>query len=254
MGSHYENIGFVVTDFAGMAEVGDQVLAHGVKISGPQIDYYCLDAGGGAELWLAIGAGMVFEGMTPAYRGESRIPVHITAYLPEEEYFGEGKLHCWVNPSDDAATGEYPMLCDVVEYAGIRARLHVPARATLQLSAFAHSVRCYPDDAQYYQFQEDNDGAPLAVETFMPIGLFLKTDEDGTVQKPRPMAIITGHVLSASRVINTITQQPFYALTVQTAGAVIDVVGDLEHFPIAPEPGWVVQGEYWLSGRIIDNG
>ena len=67
---------------------------------------------------------------------------------------------------------------------------------------------------------------------------------------PRAEAVFSGHVLESGRRTNRLTGADFIWCLVETLGGVYDVVIDPELLPDVPRVGGVLQGSFWLSGRI----
>ena len=70
--------------------------------------------------------------------------------------------------------------------------------------------------------------------------------------RPTARALFTGIVRTAEKRHNTLTQQPFYYCEIATFGGVWSVVYPAEAFADTPQQGNVIQGEYWLTGRLAD--
>ncbi len=88
----------------------------------------------------------------------------------------------------------------------------------------------------------------FASQSFIPSGLFKSPDDDSP---PRAEAFFTGHVLEAERRTNALTEMDFIWCLVETLGGVFDVVIDPQLLPEVPRVGGVIQGSFWLSGRIL---
>jgi hypothetical protein len=140
---------------------------------------------------------------------------------------------------------------------------HRPKRPT-----FAHSLECWPDDASYYseeeerwnpsgagQGHEERRSKGLASESFIPSGTFpSSSEEDAANFVPKAEAIFTGHVLAAELLTNGHSGRKFHHVHVRTLGGEYDVVADPEVVRGEPLLSGVVQGVFWLTGRLVRDG
>ena len=90
-----------------------------------------------------------------------------------------------------------------------------------------------------------------ASQSFIPSGLFSPGGE--TTEPPLASAIFTGHIRAAEVRTNEVTGAEYFWAFVSTLGGDFDVVIDPELVsnPV-PAAGGVLQGEFWLSGRLVD--
>jgi hypothetical protein len=65
-------------------------------------------------------------------------------------------------------------------------------------------------------------------------------------------AFLTGEVQNTERRRNPETGQDFTWALIGTAGGTFDLVGDDNVLPQALEPGMIVEGEFWLCGRLVE--
>jgi hypothetical protein len=178
----------------------------------------------------------------------------------------------------DRYEGEYPFIFDVPD-RGFYDTLELPLIVPVQLSAFSHGLRAFASDAEFDEAQPPD--LRLAPESFIPTGLFVPEDEEladvefegeafedeetedetpaeageeeddlKVLDDPRAEAVISGHVLDTQIRVNRATGQPYLWARVKTLGGEIDIVADPETVQGDVTVGGVVQGEFWLSGRL----
>lgn len=146
-------------------------------------------------------------------------------------------------------SGDYPFVFEMPDYA-CHAPLALPRRGELALTAFAHELQCWPDQAAYAAGQ--GEGPVFAVQSFIPSGLFSAGGEDSEEQEaPRALAIFSGTVLQTCPLQNGLGGAGFVWALVQTLGGTVDVVLDPQLLPPDLAVGSIVRGNFWLSGRLL---
>ena len=66
------------------------------------------------------------------------------------------------------------------------------------------------------------------------------------------MGFFTGIIKQYGRKRNGLTNEEFYWLLVDTLGGEVDVVADIRYFEKAPVINGIIQGQFWLSGQLIE--
>jgi hypothetical protein len=118
-----------------------------------------------------------------------------------------------------------------------------PDRAVLTVSAFAEEIAVWPDPVAYAR--EETEEAKLDVRSFVPAGMFVERAEDVTAR-----GLITGIVGEAALRRNEATGGEFVHAVVATHGMAIDCLFAREDVPDGLAGGMVVQGTFWLIGRL----
>jgi hypothetical protein len=211
--------------------------------------------GNGAELWVQVDrAGENVLEVDPHFSGTSRVGVELDARFqpwPEEPLCGG--FTATVDPERDGVT--FPLAFSVPDF-GLYSSLALPSTCLVQLAVFAHSINAFKDEDTYLAQLGSQDQAgddPIrgfASQSFVPTGLF--RPGASTAKDIEPLAMLTGHVISASRLVNPATGSGFWALGVETLSMTVDVVADLGAVPDVIGDGWVVQVNGWLSARILE--
>jgi hypothetical protein len=244
--SHLSSIGFPVgTDEEAQALVG-RVANDADELDTPDGCYLRYADASGAELWLHMDAEGVVVDMHPHYAGRAAMPVAVTRRVPRADGgpLG-GAFHGWADPgADDPESGAYPFVFDAPE-AALHAELELPCVTEVQLAAFAHELTVFGDADAYAEANEGRE-LPYAAESFIPSGLFVTGDEP----EPAAEAFFTGTVLAARGRMNETTGDAFWWARVRTLGGEIEIVADPVLLTGPVTPGAVVQGSFWLSGRL----
>ena len=249
MPSHFSSIGLPVEseeDFAAFVEkAAQQALVYKVR----EGRYLRWASQTGAELWLHIDRAGDFVSAQPHFTGSSSLRVGLTASLHQPNDTDlEGSFHGWADPeSDDPESGAYPFVFSAPDFR-IYTDLCMPSTVTAQIAAFAHEVSVYASVEAYDEEQEGE--VKFASQSFVPSGMFLPKGESDA--PPQPLAIFTGHVVESGEAINELSNAPFHWAVVETLGGPFDVVIDPTLLGEVPPVGGVLQGSFWLGGRLIE--
>src|SRR5262249_35922284 len=100
-----------------------------------------------------------------------------------------------------------------------------------------------------YDASEAAQQSGFASQSFIPSGLISPAGEP--VDPPEPHALVAGHVREAEERRNSVTGNPFSWALVETIGGTFDAVIDPELVATPLQPGNVVTGWFWLSGRLM---
>jgi hypothetical protein len=114
----------------------------------------------------------------------------------------------------------------------------------VELAAFAAEVTCYPSEPAFDAAQGDGQ-IKYAAESFIPSGLFVDAGEP-----PAAFAMFAGRILDAERRRNPYSDGEFWCACVRTLGGELDVVADPTTVTGEPRVGGIVQGSFWISGRL----
>ncbi len=252
MASHFSTMGFQVDSDEDFNRLARQAIEAGEEIKSPRGYYVRWAAGEGIELWVGGNERRELVACNPHFTGSSRMRVGVTEVCCDAQTPLDGSLRAWADPeTDDPESGAYPFPVDVPDFDLIRDRLSCPLIATMQIAAFADELECFADDAEFAASQDSE--MKLAAQSFIPSGLFLAVGNDAqpSAEVPRTEVMFAGHVQQAELCTNPVTQLQFHYLSVRTLGGSYDVVADPEIVVGEPVVAGVVQGVFWLSGRIV---
>jgi len=236
--------------------------------------YYRWRSDGGSELWIHMmkdrenGAAysdlserLTIVGVTPFFNGAGRMTVRVMKkrQRPNDNAF-EGAIFVEVEPGPRPHQCATVALLDVVDYACWAYRV-TPFIAHAQIVAFPHDLTVYPHEDAFNKVQ-DREKVKFAAESFFPSGLFSGGDgSDGAVFhdplakdfNAPSRAFFAGRVLSSEARTNTVTGQAFRTALVKTLGGTVDIVANEQLLQCDLRPGNIVQGEFWLCARLIDD-
>lgn len=230
-----------------------QAINKGKALKAPHGHYIFWSPGAGIELWVPLNEKWEIVGCSPHFSGSSRIRMRITDLTQDAEIPLEGSLQAIVESEgyDDL----YHPVIDLPDFDLVRDRWRsLPFTATVQLAAFAYYLNCFKRDADFYASQEQ-ESLQFAAESFLPIGLFSKllNPSEAKPMSTKATAILAGHVQLIESRVNPATGRSFYYLSVQMRSTAIDMVADPTIVTGELVTGGVIQGTFWLSGRVISD-
>ncbi len=247
--SNLSNIGFQISSEWEF----DQLLKSALDKSRMEkcdLGYYAIYSDpSGAELWLQFNNDLECIGMNPHFNGISKRKICITHSIPRTENILDGRLHCWADPSetDNPDSGMYPFIFDLPDM-GFVGNIEFPKNFDAQLVGFPFELVVFKNEQEY---QNSQDEEPIfASQSFIPIGLFSMEEEEQPSANQDAIGLLTGIIKEVERKKNELSGHEFWWMLVDTLGGEIDVVADPEYFEEPPSVGGVVQGQFWLSGRL----
>ena len=258
--NHFSVIGFKANSAEALSALISSLLERGGEKQPCAAGYYHrLRSAVGPELWVhmqktadAEADPYVAVGITPFFAGEGRTPIRVRAMRqrPNDNHF-EGAFYVELGPTI--------ALIDVVDFARF-AGTPVPFMAMAQIVAFPHELAVFENEAA---FQATQAGKTLKFtpRSFLASGLFSGGNGTGEVVFLDPeaedfrasaRAFLTGEVQKTERRRNPETGHEFTWALIGTAGGTFDLVADDAVLPHALRPGMIVEGEFWLCGRLVE--
>ena len=246
--SHYDTIGFTgITSKETLSALINQVSPHAQMIG----DYAVYRDASGAALWIGINQDNEFFSAEPYFSGclQSVWVNHVAANQYDDGFDdGTGFAHVWQNGSEEG-DGDYPFIVDILDIASFP-QTTVGTAQKIAVCAFAESAELFADEAAFAASQEAQE-MKWAAQCFIPSGMFLSENAPEGA-RPAARALFTGIVRKAEKRRNAVTHSPFYYCEIATYGGVWSAVYPAEAFADTPQIGNVIQGEYWLTGRLAD--
>jgi hypothetical protein len=194
----------------------------------------------GAALVLQLGRKGEVLCFTPTFDGASRIAAVPRRLINDSRcQFCERML---VDVRDEQGRVAYPLIVSVEDAGAVRDRIPLDEAVVLSVTAFAEAIAAWPDEAAF--LRDAGPGEP-GVEAFLPAGLYAQEDA------PAAEAIFTGRVVASEMRTNASTGKRFIWAHVKTQGGTYDVVAAAESLPAGLVPGVIVQGVFWMVGRVV---
>lgn len=207
----------------------------------------------GAEIYLQGNFEQELIGFNPHFAGKSRREVGLTRAIERDSSPLDGGFHARANPTDEDVehSGEYPFVFDVPDFR-IDEISEFPRRCEIQLTAFAsNDFMIFADEEEFSKSQMGEE--KFATKSFVPSGLFdFETNDWDEQNPPRPIGKLTGEIKEFELKTNQVSGENFYWFLIETLGGETDVVADPKWITSEPKIGGIVSGQFWLSGRIVD--
>lgn len=240
-------VGFAVPTREAFVHLAERANREGKPIACRRGSYALWTCGAGVQLWMQRDAAGSMIAMHPHYDGPSRLRAGVTRRVNRK---GDGPLEgaflAWAWPSPrDPNRGEHAMLFDSPA-ADLEEPARFPAVRGVQIAAFAREMNGYANDRAYERARNVKFGA----EQFAPAGLFAV--DGGIVPSPEASAIFAGHVVDGGHVTNPVSGEEFLWARVRTMGRVLDLVASPDCVKGKIRKRGVIEGTFWLSGRICD--
>jgi hypothetical protein len=246
--SQFSAIGFIVSSGEDLAALASRVAERADTIDAKAGQYLKWAPPSGEQLWLQVKHNGDAMGMNPHFEGKSSVRVAVEARIARDAHTPlDGTFLAWANPPADAvAGGDYPLAFDCPD-AATHDALTLPATLSAQIAAFAQQVTVH-ESQNAYDAAQAAQGLPFPSRSFIPSGIISPSGEP--VTPPESHALIAGEVIEATERRNTVTGQPFWWALVDTVGGTFDVVIDPALLSNPIQPGNVISGWFWLSGRL----
>jgi hypothetical protein len=257
---HFSVIGFKANSTEALSALVTNLLEKGGEKQPCAVGYYHrLRSAVGPELWVHMQKTAEAEtdpyiavGITPFFEGEGRAPIRVRAMRqrPDDNLF-EGAFYVELGPTI--------ALIDVVDFARFAGK-PVPFMAMAQIVAFPHALTVFESEAAF-QTGQAGETVKIAPRSFLASGLFTGGGGSGDLVFLDPeaedfrapaRAFLTGEVQKTERRRNPVTGQEFTWALIGTAGGTFDLVADDAVLPRSLQPGMIVEGEFWLCGRVVE--
>ncbi len=247
--SHFSSIGFPLESQEELQSLTERLLPECEEHRTSLGRYVRYASPCGAELWFQVDAHDELVGVTPYFAAQTRLTVGLTGSVnrPDDTPL-EGALQAWASPSADepADSGHYPFVFDCPDYR-LYGEIAFPTVAQASIAAFAHELSFFRSIEEFNASQSEQPG--FASQSFIPSGLFSPDGESH--DPPRSEALLTGHVRAAAKRTNPATGKQYLSAEVESYGGAFHVVSDPELVSEPLVPGGVVQGSFWLCGRLV---
>lgn len=246
--SNLSDIGFPTPDEQSVNQIIMQALEGATVSECPAGLYLTYSDPSGAAIFLQGNFEQELIGFNPHFDGESRRSVMLTRRIERDSSPMDGGFVAEHVRGDDAAAHfpSHGFVFDAPDFRVVES-VEFPRLADLQLTAFgSNDFAVFVDESEYQNAQESD--FTVATKMFAAVGFSPGDEADSN---PRPIAKLAGVVVSSEKRTNEMTGAEFCSMLVDTLGGAIDVVIDPRYVTADINPGAVVSGTFWLSGRII---
>jgi hypothetical protein len=246
--SHFNAVGFSIGSQIEFERLLKMAFESGQAVPIHNGRYVVWEPGEGVQLWVKVKDRVVL-GCSPHYQGEGTLKVEVQGFYsrPEDIAATDGALIGTVIPVD-AASASFPLVADVPGFEATASRVAAPQTVAVQATGFAREMNCFADSDAFAKCQGTT--AISDTEFFRFPGMTAAPSAEALI----PAEVrITARVLKASLRINPVTQQSFIALVIAApGGGTIDIAANPQVASGELLPGGIIQGTFWLSGRVLD--
>jgi hypothetical protein len=244
--SHFSDIGFPNIDREQFVELNKDALNKGQKSYSKEGSYFCLQIKPRIEVWACVPNDKSKElGCNPHFNGITHNKVKVSDVIPSDYSNLENAYAVWINEGNVNGTQEYPFNFDCPNFA-LNDDL-VGKEIILQVTAFAETeFKVFKNQQEFDEDKKKRGDDFFGSHTFIPAGQFVKEG-----QKQTAHAVFAGEVKRVELLKNSRTGQEFYWLVVDSLDADYDVVVDPKLATQVPQVGFIVVGNFWMSGKIV---
>lgn len=205
--------------------------------------YRGLSSDSGAEVWMQCGPDGDWTGLNPWFHAEATVTVRVEAIgRPEGFPPLERRVRAWIlDESPDPGEGLYPFEFDAIDGARYD-DWELPAVVRARLAAFALEVEVAHNEGA----APAEGGVRFAARSLIPTSLF----EEAEGEQPRFASVQMSGVVERALMKANEFGGAYCWLALETYGATLDVVMDVDRFPAPPPVGSIVRGSFWLCGRL----
>lgn len=248
MASHFTTLGFDSQDEQAFRDFIMHTAAHGEWLALPDGSAYVMwTPGAGIQMWAQVNADGGIIGLNPHFSGQGQMQVGLISRINRaNDNALDGAFYGWAGAQEggDPEQGDYPFVFDAPDFR-IHDALALPVIVAVQLTAFAHTLKAYPDE-ETFRASETH----MAAESCIPSGLFT-VSLPGESVPPAAQVIFNGHVVAAAVLTNPHTSLTFHWARVKTLGGEYDVVADPAIVDGEIIPQGIVSVSGWVSGRVM---
>jgi hypothetical protein len=246
MPSHYSNLGFPIENEAQYRQVAEHAAHSGKIIPVTGGAYIRWEAGEGVELWVQIAGDEDVVGVNPHFQGAARLRAGLVERVDRSaDSPFDGGFHAYAGPKETEVGGDTPFVFDSPD-ARRYDDLPLPVVVETSLCGFAHQFVGYKSEGAWRAAQPE---FKLSVGSFTQLANAPDAPKDAP---PDAFARLTGVVVATELRTNPFSNAKFRWAQLAVPGGEIDVVADPEIvMGDAIGPGAVVDGLFWLSGRVM---
>lgn len=254
--SNLSDIGFPTRSEQDINDMISHVLELAETAACPPRGFYLkFSDASGAEIWLQGNTEQELIGFNPHFAGKSRRRVGLTEAIERDSSELDGGFHAWADPTDEDVeiSGKYPFVFDAPDFR-LNQIASFPHVCEIQLTSLAsNDFKIYADESEFDASQTDD--LKRAAKSFVPTGLLALDAGDAAVDlsHARPIAVLAGAIKEYELKTNALSGEKFYWFLIDTYGGETDVVADIKLISSEPKIGGIVSGQFWLSGKIVDD-
>ncbi len=213
-----------------------------VQIPNAKTEHYKVFNDGKAQIWYLFKDNELLSAH-PHFQADNKPRVSIVNYVIDEEN-ATGRLIAYLKPTEDLQNGLAPIVFNVPDFWLID-EMQFPFAANIELAGFAININLFSDVDEFFAKTETLQDLKLSDKALIPTGLFVEEN-----QKPEPLVLMSGHIISSEKIYSVETGQDYYHLNIESIEN-IDILAPAYAFKSEPKQGMIVLGDFYLSGRLV---
>src|SRR2546430_3327772 len=155
---HYNDLGFLLRTDVDLKKLIERAFDEGQRIDSDGGYYLRWRPGSDIELWVQVDRENNIMGCLPHFSGHGRMTLEIEelAWVDTLNTALEGILSCNSCPEADGFEEDIsvPVLADSPDFGILRHSLRCPVKVRAQVTAFAHEIRCFEDEYEHQEAQQ----------------------------------------------------------------------------------------------------
>lgn len=245
MGNHFDAIGFPVPDRDALSDLVMRTATTGVPTDLPDGGRLVTlgDASGGSVVVVVQGDGRIVCSK-PAFASSTPLRALVGGGVSDPG----GCPHCdlvSLTVLDHGGEEAFPLYVETADHALMLGWLQPDMAVRAWIAGFAETVEAWPDEEAYLRSHQP---PALAPRSLIPSGMF---HPDPSAQRPpRAEAIITGVVEAVETRRSETGGGGFIWARLSTLAVALECVFPLDALGESLTHGSVVQGTFWLVGRL----
>jgi hypothetical protein len=222
--------------------------SEGQALSVAKGEYRTMSSNAGPQLWAAVDRRGRVVALMPHYAGTAVCRARLTDRITRaDESRFEGAFDGWAlseSPTSpgDASGDTVPLRFDAPDYLA-HLELRLPALVDVQIAAFAFECSWHRD-LEAFDAAQATAELPLAEQAFAYLDVFQEDPQRAAT------AMLSARVAETALQVNELSGSRFRWASAHTLIGDIDIVADPGVVDGEPTAGGMVDGSFWLSGRI----
>ena len=183
--------------------------------------------------------------VNPSFAGRSSISVRMRRFVEDQQHLYNQVV---VDLIDDEGERITPLATQLEEIGAVDVHAILGQVRDVQITRSRRSSRCGATRTITSPPSEERSRSSRRHHS-VPLGLF-----ENSSGREQPYAFLTGIVRDGGERTSSISGKPFVWALVETHGASFDVVATPKQVRAAFGIGSVIQGQFWLMGRLREEG
>ncbi|REJ79102.1 MAG: hypothetical protein DWQ47_06575 [Acidobacteria bacterium] len=237
--SNLSDIGFPVKSEEDVNQVLMDVLSGIDQVACPPFGfYYRFEDPSGAQIFLQANPAQELTGFNPGFRSEGLLSLELVRRIERDTSELDG---AYVAKGADGSI----FVFDLPDFKRVDTG-QMPTTVSAELTAFATNDLAIGPVA-------DSNGNANSIKALKDSDRDLLAGNPGA-PPPQAHVSIRASIDSAEKRLNTKSKEEFWVFSAKTSAGMVSIVADPVLVADEPAAGDVVEGSFWLSGKIVKKG